>query len=443
MTTRDETPGDLRWRRLLRAELTGEALAPDDAAFLAQHRGDDVVTRRERELLDELRGDPAAEAADDEGRDEVAIAAAVGRAFAGPTSAATPTPRAVPLPRARWRRVALAVGALAAAAAVVVAITAPRDLPRGEIAAAPSPRATPDPRTAPPREPPAEYVPEVSPTVRRLAGQVVGPDAELRGDAALPEGLVALGGGACVGAPGRARVCAEGPAQASMDGALLTLEEGRFTVEVEATEAGHVWLVVAGVAIVSEGAGTFALDVRSARWEVRATRGALRLCDADGEEVRVAEGASAVRPEAAAAEPVDPAPAPTAAGASSRPRPPSDPGQLLGEAHALRGAGEHRAAAAVYRRLIREHKGTSLARTAEVSLGQLYLGPLADPRAALASFDAYLRAAPAGVLVEDALFGRAQALQRLGRGDELARARADFLRRFPRSRHAAALQTPL
>jgi TolA-binding protein len=71
-----------------------------------------------------------------------------------------------------------------------------------------------------------------------------------------------------------------------------------------------------------------------------------------------------------------------------------------------------------------------------VPLGRLLLDR-ASPRAALAEFDRYLGSAPSGVLVPEALYGRAQAQARLGdRGGERASWKR-LLSDFPDSPYSA------
>ena len=68
------------------------------------------------------------------------------------------------------------------------------------------------------------------------------------------------------------------------------------------------------------------------------------------------------------------------------------------------------------------------------------LDTLGRPADALAGFSAYLDADPRGTLSEEALVGRAQALQELGRNSEMRDAWRSLLERFPESVHAPAAQ---
>ena len=58
------------------------------------------------------------------------------------------------------------------------------------------------------------------------------------------------------------------------------------------------------------------------------------------------------------------------------------------------------------------------------------------PKAALAQYDAYLKAKPRGNLAEEALYGKARALDRLKRDAAGAKAWSQLLERFPDSLHA-------
>ncbi|MFZ6183910.1 tetratricopeptide repeat protein [Nannocystis pusilla] len=440
----DDTPEDRRWRRLVDASLGGDPLAADDAAFLAAHRGDGPATRRERELLDALRrGEPDVT---DPAADDALVAVAVDRFLAG-NAAASGAPRP-----ASGRRSALVIGmgvALAAAAAWLLLIR-----PFGHVSEdTSSPLAASDPQDSRAesihdpkdssgdspavkdslavRPPEPAPVPKDIPVELRLLRGGAGEEGPLALQQPLGDGPLRLAGAACVGAADRFTACAEGEAELRVRGAVLAVERGRVQVEVAPAGVGIVWVEVAGVAIVSDEPGALLIVAEPQRWRVTAVRGAHRLREGDRERSLAAgETADSVAQ-------VVPADADrTERGAPSKPRLASDPGELIDEAHALRGAGKYRAAARIYRRLLREHGDTSLARTAQVALGQLSLGPLGDPRGALSAFDGYLRDAPQGALAEEALHGRVEALHRLGRDHDAAQAGAEFLRRFPRSRYA-------
>lgn len=366
-----------------------------------------------------------------------------------PHTAPAPAPTAIELAAHRSRRRGplrlrtLALAAAAAAALWLLVIGPTRHVSK-DIHDESGALGSPDPiASAPPPTP----QPDPRPHLRLLEGDVTADGPPLPAGAPLPLGPLALADRACIGATANLRACADGQVLLNVIGddalALVALERGRLRVDLAAPLLYR--FEVAGVSITSEAPAAFLLIAASDRWELHVERGELRLTDPNGDTRTLGPGQQELHPAA----PVDDLSSSSSSGADDltaagsppdrpvlRPRPASDPAALLAEANALRGAGDPRAAAAVYRRLVREHQGTSLARTAQVTLGQLYLGPLADPRAALTAFDAYLRAAPQGALAEEALRGRIDALRRLGRDRPAAEAAAEFLRRFPRSRHA-------
>lgn len=81
----------------------------------------------------------------------------------------------------------------------------------------------------------------------------------------------------------------------------------------------------------------------------------------------------------------------------------------------------------MYGDILERFPGSAEARAARVPLAQLLLERTGDPAGALRVFDEYLSAAREGPLVEEAAWGRARALGRLGHGAE----EADALRAFP------------
>jgi TolA-binding protein len=105
-------------------------------------------------------------------------------------------------------------------------------------------------------------------------------------------------------------------------------------------------------------------------------------------------------------------------------------GRLFAQALAARGAGRTEQALALFRRLQRDFPDTDEATVSLVSAGQLLVEAAAF-RAALASFDAYLRRAPEGPLVPEALASKSRLLDQLGRGEEADRARRELRRRVP------------
>jgi tetratricopeptide (TPR) repeat protein len=87
--------------------------------------------------------------------------------------------------------------------------------------------------------------------------------------------------------------------------------------------------------------------------------------------------------------------------------------RLFRRAARARDDGETERALALFRRLQTRWPGSPQAALSHVSAGNLVLAGNGDPRAALAAFEAHL-ARPAPALREEALYGRARALRRLG-----------------------------
>lgn len=105
--------------------------------------------------------------------------------------------------------------------------------------------------------------------------------------------------------------------------------------------------------------------------------------------------------------------------------------RLLRLAQQRRAARDWTGAAKAYRELIRRYPRRAEAATALVSLGFLQLDRLGQAAAALRSFRRYLARSKVGAVAREAFWGEAQALRRLGRRQQEARALREFLRRFP------------
>lgn len=156
----------------------------------------------------------------------------------------------------------------------------------------------------------------------------------------------------------------------------------------------------------------------------------------------VAEKAEAVaEPEASAApvplvipEPTPAQPAPASAGSSAASPQRTTAASLFRDAGGARRAGDFARARALYIELEQRFPGSSEARVSRVSLGKLYLSS-GNPRDAEVAFAQYLRSG-AGDLRAEALVGRADALEALGRIGEERSVRQELLRRFPASVYA-------
>lgn len=124
-------------------------------------------------------------------------------------------------------------------------------------------------------------------------------------------------------------------------------------------------------------------------------------------------------------------------------RPASDAALLLGRAEAAESGGRLAEASRLYRELGRRFSGTREEIVARALHGQLLLDRLINPTRALALFQGYLDAEPAGALAEEARLGRARALERLGRSGDERTAWVELLRAHPRSVHAPAARARL
>jgi TolA-binding protein len=217
------------------------------------------------------------------------------------------------------------------------------------------------------------------------------------------------------------------------------------------------WLQAAAAAMIALGSGA-----ATATWLT------LRRHGPDGghqtEAARVAKGGGhhAAPPSAAEATGAPQAPATEGAGESSfsartapraeargrgplameLPPPPRDAASLFAEANAVRRSGDLRRAIDLYRALRRQFPESSQARLASLSLGDLLRG-LGDAAGALAAYDSYLAHASAGALTEEALFGRARCLARLGRPAEERQTWEELVHRYPRSAYRPAAERRL
>jgi hypothetical protein len=83
---------------------------------------------------------------------------------------------------------------------------------------------------------------------------------------------------------------------------------------------------------------------------------------------------------------------------------------------------------------------SAAAHNARLALGDLYLGPLAQPQAALRAYDDALAAQPPDAVREEALAGRARALRALGRRDDARTAAAAYVQGYPEGVHAPEMR---
>jgi TolA-binding protein len=118
------------------------------------------------------------------------------------------------------------------------------------------------------------------------------------------------------------------------------------------------------------------------------------------------------------------------------------PEALFTRANAARRRGDINQAAKLYLQLQNQYPQSAEAALSSVMLARIELGRGAAT-SALKQFEQYLRIAPGGSLVQEALQGRAQALGQLGRKDEQAAAYRELLQRFPESVYARAARDHL
>jgi hypothetical protein len=114
---------------------------------------------------------------------------------------------------------------------------------------------------------------------------------------------------------------------------------------------------------------------------------------------------------------------------------------LLRQARQAVRAGQFRAAAMLYERLVKSRAGSDEAQTALVLLGQLRLNQLQDPQGALSAFDSYLKRGGSNEV--EARVARIEALRALHRPADELRAIEDFLRDHPRSFEGKPLRARL
>ena len=95
-----------------------------------------------------------------------------------------------------------------------------------------------------------------------------------------------------------------------------------------------------------------------------------------------------------------------------------------------------RAAAKVYEEVVRRYPASNDARTSYVSMGQLYLEKLKRPRRALRHFTRYLKQDDTGALAQEALYGKARALRKLGQKSDERTVLEELLAKYPKGLYA-------
>jgi TolA-binding protein len=119
---------------------------------------------------------------------------------------------------------------------------------------------------------------------------------------------------------------------------------------------------------------------------------------------------------------------------------------LFAQGNAKRRAGDEPGARRLYQELQQRYPRSPEAEVSRVALGRLLLDRSQDANAALEQFDRAIHSpgqAGQGELAEEALFGRATALMRLGRTDDERKTWLELLERFPGSVYADRAHTRL
>lgn len=245
-----------------------------------------------------------------------------------------------------------------------------------------------------------------------------------------------------------ARACLEPGSRASFqDDGNLELLAGRARVEAEAP----IVVMLAGVRIqATTAAAVFVANLRmdTETWTVSVESGTVTVSDSNGIEQVLEAGESAGSESAGvpaqvadtddAAPPVDAALGSGPSVAKTKPKPSKSADELLDLARSQRTAKDFAAAAATYEELVRSYPGSAKARSAHVSVAQLYLGPLDNPSKAIRHFDRYLERG--GPLAEEAHYGKIRALRKQGQTAKAKTEAAAFLDDYPESAYADAVR---
>jgi hypothetical protein len=133
--------------------------------------------------------------------------------------------------------------------------------------------------------------------------------------------------------------------------------------------------------------------------------------------------------------PVETAPPPVIPPAILPPPPRPTPSALLDAESDARRRGDYDRVLAIHAELVAGHPASHEAQTSRVTVARMLLDR-GDLQGALAGFDAYL-ANGSGELGEDAMAGRATALDRMGKKDEARAAWSALVDRYPDSTYAA------
>ncbi|HEY2509972.1 MAG TPA: tetratricopeptide repeat protein [Polyangiaceae bacterium] len=192
--------------------------------------------------------------------------------------------------------------------------------------------------------------------------------------------------------------------------------------------ARHVWAQIVSPAEATTVAGAPATSPASARTRQRVWKsGEAAVVVAPVADPRSIETALA--------------PPPPAAPAAARPRPVEGASAVFDASNQARRRGDYERALVLARDLQARFPASREAHVARATTARLLLDR-GDPAGALADFDAYL-AHGSGDLGEEAMVGRATALERLGRTGDAGRAWQALLAAYPDSPYAAHAQARL
>ena len=216
-----------------------------------------------------------------------------------------------------------------------------------------------------------------------------------------------------------------------------------------------VWLLAAAALLVG-GAAAAAIGIRESRWAapVAALAAPAPASPPAAPQAKPHRSGPVEAPDpealAAPAEPVETAATAPAVAAPHRVHAVSvtaepvavvGPAELFEVASEAQRRGDYGRVLDTDRELEQRYPTSREAQVARAIVGRLLLDR-GDPSGALAKFDAYL-AAGAGDLGEEAMAGRAMALDRLGKSDSAARAWAALAAAFPSSAYAARARARL
>ena len=396
---------DARWCELADAQSAGEELSEEELAFLRQHREDLAERDAETDLLADLGKLSELEplSADDHALAESVLAEFRDESGGGDVIA---------FPRRVVAIAGIAVAGLAAAAALALWMRP-----------APAPTA-PQVAVAPPTAPTA-----TGPVLRSGGFSSQGASLAVGDEIVANTLLTATVDGSCIGDV----VCADKDTRLQMlgdDGAAIEVQQGRVRVD---GHFGPLEVVTFEGKVASDG-GRFTVEVTREEVIVVVLVGPVTVSDDQGER-ELASGAQ-LRLGQEPVEPVEPV-VEDDGGNQPVAKPVQSASDMLARAQELRGAGEKRRAASAYEQLLKVHPASPEAHAAAVTLGKLQLG-LGKSRAALRAFDRYLK--KGGALEEEAAYGRIQALERLGKTDELQSAIEAFASRYPRSVYRTKVQ---